>query len=443
MALTDDELILLDTLIYFDGVVREGDSVRDIIDKVNESLNTWDGVESLPGCMNEGEWRQIVENIADDSKLLSYKVGNYTDGDINKGRIACFVDNTAKPTDVNVIFKGTGGGYEWDDNGEGAYLIESDCQKAAADYVNSLPQEYGNNIVVSGHSKGGNKAQYVTIVTDRVSRCVSADGQGFSVEFTDRYAEEIAEKRNRIKNICASGDYVNIIGTTIAGEVIYIETGFQFLPMYHKSNILLDSDGKLNPQTEQAEWAGSIQEYLNYVLENLEEPQKSYVIDGFIALLEFGVGGSDWRDNIDEGWIQRAISVLSAVGFWLAWVIEKKEWFGIASEWVSEFIQKLTSYLSPSKYYDLSCFSVNTGGLYQLYDNALGYERKLNDLAVRIENARNGLKGMSYANMRFTLSLLEHRLEGEAKSCHKLAKAVNAVCIDYDETEKHVIGLYE
>lgn len=56
-------------------------------------------------------------------------------------------------------------------------------QERAAEYINNLPLKYGNDLTVSGHSKGGNKAQYVTIVTDRVERCLSQDGQGFSPEF--------------------------------------------------------------------------------------------------------------------------------------------------------------------------------------------------------------------------------------------------------------------
>ena len=66
--------------------------------------------------------------------------------------------------------------------------LKTDEDKAV--YIKNLPKEYGNNITVTGHFKGGNKAQYVTIVTDRIGRCVSFDGQGFSKEFLEFIPQE-------------------------------------------------------------------------------------------------------------------------------------------------------------------------------------------------------------------------------------------------------------
>lgn len=53
------------------------------------------------------------------------------------------------------------------------YLIYKVAE--AADVV----LESYDSITVTGHSKGGNKAQYVTVLSDKVDRCISMDGQGF------------------------------------------------------------------------------------------------------------------------------------------------------------------------------------------------------------------------------------------------------------------------
>ena len=64
--------------------------------------------------------------------------------------------------------------------------------ESCSDYIENLPYD---SITVAGHSKGGNKAQYVTVLSDKVDRCISMDGQGFSQEFIDKYYAEIQKER--------------------------------------------------------------------------------------------------------------------------------------------------------------------------------------------------------------------------------------------------------
>ena len=53
---------------------------------------------------------------------------------------------------------------------------------------------------MTGHSKGGNKAKYITLMDDTVDHCVSFDGQGFSDEFMETYSDEIAARQHKIEN---------------------------------------------------------------------------------------------------------------------------------------------------------------------------------------------------------------------------------------------------
>lgn len=286
MALSNAQLLMLDNLIYTD-YCDNGDTVGKIIQEMTNDLNKG---KSISGCMmSNDEWRSLIAAIQDEPSLLNYTVQNYKNDETTGMRAACFVDDVNNPTDVNVVFRGTSGDYEWHDNGEGGYLTETNQQKAAADYVNNLPDKYGNNMTVTGHSKGGNKAQYVTIVTDRIAKCVSYDGQGFSEEFLEQYKDEIAKKSQSIVSISASDDYVNCLLYPIAGTRIYIDTEDQenFLH-YHKPNILFDQNGNLRPQTEQSDLSKFINEYTTYMISNLDEPERSITIDGLIALLEEG-----------------------------------------------------------------------------------------------------------------------------------------------------------
>lgn len=283
MALSNEQLLMFDNLIYT-KYVSDGMSVREIVAAIeNDNF-------SINACeMTVSEWKELVEMIKEEPTLLDYKVTNYYDDDSTGMRAACFVNDETNPTDVNVVFRGTKGDYEWHDNGEGGYLSDTKQQEAAAEYVNKLPDKYGNNMTVTGHSKGGNKAQYVTIVTDRIAKCVSYDGQGFSEEFLEKYADEIAQKRQSIISISAKDDFVNCLLYPIAGTRIYIETEKQKkFVYYHKPNILFSDNGDLRSQTAQSDLSKFINEYTTYMISNLDEPERSVTIDGIIALLEKG-----------------------------------------------------------------------------------------------------------------------------------------------------------
>lgn len=80
----------------------------------------------------------------------------------------------------------------------------SPYQQDAAEYFDSVMEELGvtdaNNVYVTGHSKGGNQAQFVTLASKNaylVDKCISMDGEGFSPEaiayFKMIYGEDFYE----------------------------------------------------------------------------------------------------------------------------------------------------------------------------------------------------------------------------------------------------------
>ncbi len=434
--LSDQELILLDNLIYFQDVFWEGDSVAQIIDKIIYQLEKKPNLKYAQ--MQAQEWMELVSVLQSNQKLLHYKATNKTMpfGSQNTGTIVCFVDEISHPLDVNVIFKGTQNGYEWDDNGEGAYLMESDCQRAAADYINRLPKEYGNHLTVSGHSKGGNKAQYVTITTNRVARCVAEDGQGFSNEFCRQYHFVIEDRKNRIKNYCAENDYVNVIANTIAGTSIYIKTEFQINPfLYHKPNLILTQKGDFREEGRQAEWTKGLHSYFQEILDLMPEPQRSYVIDGVMGLLE----GKD----SEESAYNRMYSVLTASGYWLAWMTEQTQWFGLLSRFLAQLLRDSTRLFSPSSYYDLTYFSVDLREFSFLQECMERHRNMLESMAERIRAMKMELKGTLYSQVRASFDVLAFQLQQRAVSCGEISDAVARICRNYKENETHVENLFD
>lgn len=331
LALSNAQLLILDNLIYTDYCDNQV-SVREIITKMEADILNGKNMNLCE--MSNEEWLALIDSVKKDPILLKYVVQEYKE-DPTGMRVACFVDDTSNPQNVNVVFRGTSGDYEWHDNGEGGYLSDTRQQEMAADYVNGLPEKFGSEMTVTGHSKGGNKAQYVTIVTDRIERCVSFDGQGFSQEFLEKYAEPIDKKSERILSISASDDFVNCLLFSIAGTKIYIETESQeqFI-YYHKPNILLDENGEIRAQTEQAFLSKAINEYTTYLITNISEPERSVTIDGLIALLEDG-------DSKESLWqtIYAAGNALSHLDDFVFNYIGEK--YGLPAELVATYLATL------------------------------------------------------------------------------------------------------
>lgn len=209
-----------------------------------------------------------------------------------KGLNACSFTN--KYGEVFITFRGTGKG-EWIDNGEGLSGIpEYNTYKnyspdGTINNIKSVINDYAtdqqvealnwfkkivakNNwdkatpLILSGHSKGGNKAQFITISSDLADYCFSFSGQGFSPEalndLKNRY-EAYENRRQKIYSFSTDNDYVNVLGKRIMPEnQIYY---FSSRSGFHYLESMLTSIGKFTKQTEQ----GKISEFVESISEKL------------------------------------------------------------------------------------------------------------------------------------------------------------------------------
>ena len=293
--LTYEELILLDNLIYLKLNVKEDEKLIDIVNKIltNEDLdNIIDNIGDCSLKMAKNEWINILEQIINEPNLRKLRiksVDNYKHG----MRFVCFADEKNNAT---VVFRGTTTKKEWDDNGKGAYEFDTLEQIDALNYINSL--EY-NDITVTGHSKGGNKAQYVTVLSSKIMNCISVNGQGFSNEFINKYKEEININKSKIIGINSKYDYVNCLFNSIEGKCHYIQTDFQINPLYyHKCNILLNENGVLKQNTNEATISKIINDFSMSLISDLPEDIQNLIINGIIGVIELVLCKGESKDNI-------------------------------------------------------------------------------------------------------------------------------------------------
>lgn len=159
--------------------------------------------------------RDLLEQIINDPEVGSLVLDD-VDPDVHALRY--HNSNTGK---VYVTFQGTTGADEWKDDAEGLNTSDTDSQRQALNYIEGIESD---DITVIGHSKGGNKAQYVAILSDKVTECYSFDGQGFSQEFLDKYWAEIETGHGKIHAYATSGDPVHALLFTIPGVMVQYVT---------------------------------------------------------------------------------------------------------------------------------------------------------------------------------------------------------------------------
>lgn len=228
----------------------------------------------------------------------------------------CFI----KPSgEISIAFKGTGNG-EWIDNGEGlsgiaeenTYIsyedegktlyrktvlndFASDQQVEALNKFNELATKYGwnekNHISLSGHSKGANKAQFITIHSDLVDECYSFNGQGFSPEaikqFKKKFGLSFEQRRKKIKSFSTDNDYVNVLGNRLMPQ-----SNIYYLKSYggiHNIEAMLDRKGKFRAQTEQGKLSLYV-ESISKQLMKMDSSVRQYATLGVMNIFQKYLG---------------------------------------------------------------------------------------------------------------------------------------------------------
>lgn len=223
--------IVLDTFMYLNYQrAADGTSVREILKELEQYPDYQEG-----GC--HFDEYTIIEQAAQNDAVGELVIGcQSANMGYDQGTAACTFSTPDNDT-IYVVYRGTGDG-EWPDNGIGMTEAVTTQQERALQYFEEVVETTGvgegQRLVITGHSKGGNKAQFVTMETryaDRIDACYSSDGQGFSPQaikrWQDKYGESGFEERTqKIQGINGENDYVSALGQCIIpqGNIRYVRT---------------------------------------------------------------------------------------------------------------------------------------------------------------------------------------------------------------------------
>ncbi|WP_347713862.1 Mbeg1-like protein [uncultured Parvimonas sp.] len=293
-----DTFLILNCIIYVSSFEKDnfaenivGKSLFEISDLLECKKNS---LGIFPAEINEDEFSIIINTIKKNKELYEkikiVDVDNSVYGNISgSDRVVnvtfLYQDN------LIIVYKGTAGDFEWKDNVEGTYNIsDTKQQRMALSYFDEIVEKFKDvkKVYVSGHSKGGNKSQYIGVLRGNMSkleRVYSFDGQGFNSIFLKKYNKEIENNRHKIFNICNEYDYVNILLFSIANKIFIKSTtnigndddrqsklkhrfgGFHSpYSMFKNENVILI----LNEVTEQSDIMKNFEKLFEYYNTNME-----------------------------------------------------------------------------------------------------------------------------------------------------------------------------
>lgn len=307
MSLSDSELLMLEQLTYLNEnsdlnstPLTNNKKVGDILDNFSEKSLA--ELEGRDGDIDGSEWAAMIRYMKKNPNIRNLEIEDIEPPSGETERILF------KDSDGNAIvaFRGTVDEKgEWRDNIEGLNRSDTDAQKEALDYINGLQYD---DITVVGHSKGGNKAQYVAITSDKVSRCVSMDGQGFSKEFLEKYRDEIIKNAHKIKNYSLSTDYVHVLLYGVPGaEQIYIQNGddVKNIRQIHSPNSMFEyymdengdtqivlKDGEIYlPAANEDPSAALLRAFTIFVMRNASDSELQEIVEFIGKIMDYGIKG--------------------------------------------------------------------------------------------------------------------------------------------------------
>lgn len=330
-----DELLLFVLITYFPDVAPlytvlgyEGKTVKEYLDGIK-----WDEIKDdaeYASFMNGFDFKNIIMALRNNEKVANARiVETHRDEAYGGGGgiSAIFICDEYK--EAVVAFRGTADN-EWVDDCVGANKIDTLQQINAMEWFKSSYRKLNledYSITVTGHSKGGNKAKYIGIISNIPKRIVSFDGQGFSDEFIEHYKKRIIKRQDIIENHNIDFDYVNILMNDVGKKTYYIgyDYGKHGFAESHCPNTFLNF--------------GENGEYTMQVNPNGQRPEMQILDQFFNSLIRSGVSKKEQEET------NRLVGILVERAFMIG-----KE------QTVSEYINLLCDLVGDPQYSDNTAY---------------------------------------------------------------------------------------
>ncbi|MCQ2495544.1 MAG: DUF2974 domain-containing protein [Lachnospiraceae bacterium] len=313
MGYTDKEMAVFSEIAYID-----------LEDALREYRIAHPGQNPTLAELNNSKVNKIMKEMGMEDKLGEWRLAMTYDDNDHSGMYACVIETDSKRGEATVAFRGSEpmdelGNviHDWV-NGD-LKLLNSTCTKqheAVEEFYKKYASELAkySSLAMTGHSLGGNLAEYATIVSykygldKKIIQCVSNDGPGFSNEFIAKYYEHILAMSDIMDHKCFSivGQLLfNLPGVSYEFGEVKPGTGGGF-DRHGMETWVFNEDGSIE-RGDQDYWS-RVLSISSEIIDLVPEP----LGDAFITLVSGLWIGGKWAADNWQGLVM-GIGILAAV----------------------------------------------------------------------------------------------------------------------------------
>jgi len=432
--------MFLDTFVYMDQNNKKwkDKDINYIISKINISKLKEDQKVAYDAV------RAFISKNPELGELrLSYQSETMGEDYIGAKATAFYsVDENENPVDLYVAYRGTGD-MRWYDNGEGLACVSTPYQENGSKFFDYVAENFNNasgiedlNVVVTGHSKGGNIAQFTTLFAKNaylIDSCNSVDGQGFSPEaieyIKDKYGEAYYQQQvQKMTSICGNNDYVNGLGITVIPQekTIYINSHTEMLDLVggHTITELYSYElgennekifnGNINEIVEEQEELAVFVKKLSENIMKLDPESRKKSCVTIMQVMENMDGGKTGllgeKANIDD-----YISFLKLGSFSILYTNTQEEFSKVViRELTEKEIEKALKDMPESEinaYFTVSILLMKILALNEVEGKVNGTLAYITCIGINLEKTKNKIDELVAANVEYGIQTISYCIE--------------------------------
>ena len=175
------------------------------------------------------------------------------------------------------------------------------AQKEAAEYLRWAAENYPGQLVVAGHSKGGNLAVYAASVAEeeiqsRIGKILNLDGPGFMPEFLENPGYR--RIRGKIRTVVPQHTMVSSL-LFRDSEIAVVKSNAQFLSAHNGFTWEVDGRGNFVRMGDRSPASKAFDQAMKTVLESMSVQERADFIDQMFGTLAAG-GAATITDVTDR-----------------------------------------------------------------------------------------------------------------------------------------------
>lgn len=210
-----DNLVLSElTYLNFDGIIPEDRNTITLDNAIKEYLKQYTYRETKKEGIAQKDAYKIIQVLKNSRRYKNIMLYNYIYIGNKRMQFSAMVYKYKKMF-TYIAFEGTDDLLSgWKENFNIAYMFPTISQKAAIDYLNKAMSLFDKNVMVGGHSKGGNFALIASMYCSplkrlKIRKIYNNDGPGLRLK--EMNSKEYQKIKDRYVHIVPNYSYIGVL----------------------------------------------------------------------------------------------------------------------------------------------------------------------------------------------------------------------------------------